>query len=416
VPLALVSVVDDGRDVLASCAGAPERWAPAGELRLAPSFCRQVVASRRPVVVEDGRGDPVLEDDPAVADLDVGAYAGVPLATAEGRVVGAFCVVDGEPRLWTSGELAVLTDLAASAMTEIALRDDVAERRRTEAALRESEERFRLLVEGTTDHGLFTLDPEGRVASWNAAAEAMTGYRADEIVGRHFGVLYSPEACAAGHPERELELAVASGRCEEQGWRVRRDGTSFWAGVVITALRDPAGRLRGFSKVMRDISERKRVDDALREQSALLDLVPAALFVRDAVTSELTYWSSGARRAYGWAAEEALGRDPHELLETAWPEAPEAVAEKLGTAGRWEGEVRHRTRDGREVVMLSRQALQRDGAGRPRAVLEINTDITERKAAEERLRESEARMRTLVQTAPNAILCVDGDGRVVLAN
>jgi formate hydrogenlyase transcriptional activator len=139
---------------------------------------------------------------------------------------------------------------------------DVSERKRAEDALRESEERFRLLVEEVKDYGIFMLDPGGRVRSWNAGAQRIKGYRPEEIVGEHFSRFYTPEDVARGKPEEGLRLAATDGRWEEEGWRVRKDGTHFWANVVITALHGRDGALTGFTKVTRDITERKREKEA----------------------------------------------------------------------------------------------------------------------------------------------------------
>src|SRR5215210_3701497 len=133
------------------------------------------------------------------------------------------------------------------------------ERPTPDESLRPSEEQFRLLVEGVKDYAIFMLDPEGRVASWNTGAESIKGYQAQEIIGRHFSVFYPPEAIARGWPEHELEVAQREGRYEEEGWRVRKDGSTFWANVVITPLYGRERRLRGFAKVTRDMTERKRI-------------------------------------------------------------------------------------------------------------------------------------------------------------
>jgi PAS domain S-box-containing protein len=124
---------------------------------------------------------------------------------------------------------------------------------------RESNELFRLLVEGVKDYAIFMLDPEGKVASWNPGAERIKGYRAEEILGRHFSVFYPSEATEAGWPDRELQLAQEEGRFEDEGWRLRKDGSQFWANVVITPLYDPENRLRGFAKVTQDLTERRRI-------------------------------------------------------------------------------------------------------------------------------------------------------------
>jgi PAS domain S-box-containing protein len=121
----------------------------------------------------------------------------------------------------------------------------------------ETEDLYRLLVESVQDYAIFVLDPTGRVASWNPGARRIKGYEASEIIGKHFSTFYPPDDLAAGKPEWELEVVREVGRYEEEGWRVRKDGTRFWANVVITALRDSEGTLRGFAKVTRDLTERR---------------------------------------------------------------------------------------------------------------------------------------------------------------
>jgi len=133
---------------------------------------------------------------------------------------------------------------------------------------RENPELFRLLVEGVKDYAIFMLDPEGHIISWNSGAESIKGYRSEEIIGQHFSVFYPPDAIARGWPEHELKVASKEGRFEDEGWRVRKDGSTFWANVVITALYDREQRLRGFAKVTRDMTERKRME-ALEETDTL---------------------------------------------------------------------------------------------------------------------------------------------------
>ena len=129
---------------------------------------------------------------------------------------------------------------------------------------------FRLLVESVRDYGIFMLEPDGRVATWNAGAERIKGYKAEDIIGRHFSTFYPPEDIAADKPGRELVDAAAAGRFEDEGWRVRKDGTLFWANVIITALRDRSGRLVGYAKVTRDLTERRRAEVALRQANVEL--------------------------------------------------------------------------------------------------------------------------------------------------
>jgi PAS domain S-box-containing protein len=141
---------------------------------------------------------------------------------------------------------------------------DVTERKLTEQRLRESEERFRLLVDSVKDYAISMLDPEGRVVSWNQGAERIRGYTAEEMIGESCARFFLPEDVAAGRPQALLARAAAEGRCEDEGWRVRKDGARYWADVVITALRDEDGKLRGFSNVARDMTERRRAEEALR--------------------------------------------------------------------------------------------------------------------------------------------------------
>jgi len=145
---------------------------------------------------------------------------------------------------------------------------DITAHKEAEIALLQSEERFRLLVEGVKDYAIFAIDTEGRVVSWNSGAERIKGYRREEIIGKHFSVFYLPEEVADGKPERDLQIAAAEGRLEDAGgWRVRKDGSRFYANMLISAIRDKDGTLRGFTKVTRDITDRKRAEDAVRQLS-----------------------------------------------------------------------------------------------------------------------------------------------------
>lgn len=132
------------------------------------------------------------------------------------------------------------------------------------------EQYFRLLIDAVKDYAIFMLDPHGKVSSWNHGAERMKGYRAGEIIGKHFSCFYPEEDARAGKPQRELEIAAREGTYEEEGWRLRKDGSRFWANVVITALRDHRGALVGFAKITRDVTERMRADEAQRELSVKL--------------------------------------------------------------------------------------------------------------------------------------------------
>jgi len=150
--------------------------------------------------------------------------------------------------------------------------EDVTDRNLAERTLRDSEERFRLLIQGVRECAIFQLDPAGHVVSWNAGAERLKGYRAEEIIGKHFSVLYLREDVMSGKPGLNLKEAAQHGQTEDEGWRVRKDGSRFWANVVITALRDQQGNLLGFAKLTRDMTERREKEEALTKAKELLEL------------------------------------------------------------------------------------------------------------------------------------------------
>jgi PAS domain S-box-containing protein len=162
-------------------------------------------------------------------------------------------------QFWANVVLTRILDQDGSVLGFSKITRDLTTRREHEELLRRSEERFRTLVEGVRDYAIFMLDPEGRIASWNAGAQQAKGYDASEIIGRHFSIFYPADVVASGWPERELAIALDEGRCEDENWRIRKDGTRFWASVVITALYDQSGKHIGFSKVTRDLTDKRRV-------------------------------------------------------------------------------------------------------------------------------------------------------------
>ena len=175
-----------------------------------------------------------------------------------------------------------------------------------------TEEPFRLLVEAVQDYAIFVLDPTGRIATWNIGAEKIKGYKASEIIGQHFSIFYAQDAVASGWPDEELRRANAAGRFEDEGWRVRKDGTRFWANVIITRLSGPKGELRGFAKITRDLSERRRYDEALRESEERFRLLiegvsDYAIFMLDP-DGIVQSWNSGAQKITGLSAHEAIGK------------------------------------------------------------------------------------------------------------
>jgi PAS domain S-box-containing protein len=199
-----------------------------------------------------------------LASLEIGSYIGVPLR-ARGQVFGVLSIaMGGSGRHYTERDLELAVSLADRAALAI---DNARLLQQTERARDRSESIFRLMVESVKDYAIFMLNPEGVITTWNRGAELIKGYRADEIIGRHFSTFYPPDVAATGKCELELEIARREGRFQEEGWRVRKDGSLFWANVTITAITDEKGELRAFGKVTRDLTERKRAEERLAEEA-----------------------------------------------------------------------------------------------------------------------------------------------------
>jgi PAS domain S-box-containing protein len=269
-------------------------------------------------------------------------------------------------------------------------------------------ETLRLLIDSTTDYAIFLLDPAGNVLSWNAGAQRMKGYRPEEIIGRHFSTFYTDEANQRRWPQQELEFASRDGRFEDEGWRVRKDGTLFWANVVITALRDETGKLVGFGKVSRDLSERRRADQALRESEERMRLiiestVDYAIFMLDP-QGYVASWNPGAERIKGYRADEIIGKHfsvfyPEEVAKSGWPEEE---LERATADGRFEDEGWRIRKDGSRFYANVIISALRGADGKLRGFAKVTRDISHRKKNEERIeqltRELEARVAELARS------------------
>jgi PAS domain S-box-containing protein len=280
----------------------------------------------------------------------------------------------------------------------VLVRRELAGRQLAEVALRESEERLRLLVESVRDYAIYMLDPAGRVATWNRGAQQIKGYTREEIIGQHFSRFYPPEAVAAGAPANALRVAAAAGRFEEETWRVRKDGSRFWADVVITPVRDPRGQVIGFAKVTRDLTERQRAEEALRASEERFRIL--AVTANDAIISAdgrgyITYFNPAAERIFGYTPVDVIGQPLTVLMPERFRDAHRAgVARYLATGeARVVGrtvELVGRRQDGTEFpVELSLASWKRGGEI---AFTAIIRDVTERKRIDELLRRHTAQL------------------------
>ena len=215
-----------------------------------------------------------------------------------------------------SSRWALRTDVHGKPTAVLESNRDVTERKFTEDALRQSEEKFRLLIQSVQDYAIFMLDPNGIVTTWNEGAERIKGYRAEEIVGQHFSRFYPPDDIARGRPALEIKIAAEQGRFDEEGWRVRKNGSRFWANVTVTAMRDVAGQLRGFGKVTRDITDRKRAEERFR---GLLEAAPDAMVVVNQ-NGEIVLLNVQAEKHFGYRRDELLGQRVKSIIPAGFGE------------------------------------------------------------------------------------------------
>jgi len=288
-------------------------------------------------------------------------------------------------------------------------------RRLAEEALRESEESYRMLLHGIQDYAIFMMDPRGQILNWNAGAERIKGYKAEEIIGYNFSCFFPPEDINRGRPEEVLRTTAASGRHEEQGMRVRKDGSRFLASLTFTALRDPAGNLRGFSELSHDLSESKESGAKYR---GLLEAAPDAMVVVNQCR-EIVLLNLQAEKQFGYYRDELVGQKVTNIIPKGFAErliaddlrtAADALAQQIGTGLELIG----RRKDGSEFpieIMLS-SLESAEGI----LVTAAIRDISVRKAAEEHLAQMEGRYRGLLEAAPDAMVVVDQGGEIVLLN
>ncbi len=255
----------------------------------------------------------------------------------------------------------------------------------------------RLLVESVRDYAIFALDADGYILSWNAGAQRIKGYSAAEVIGQHFSIFYPRELVAGGFPEFELRTAANTGRFEDEGWRIRKDGSRFWANVVITALRNERGELTGFAKVTRDLTERREAEEALRESEERFRLIiegvrDYAIFMLD-LNGNVATWNTGAERLEGYRAKEIVGGHfskfyPAADVAAGTPERDIAVAAKVG---RFEADGWRVRKDGASFWANMLITALNDRTGKLIGYVVVTRDLTERRAAERRASDAAAK-------------------------
>jgi PAS domain S-box-containing protein len=292
---------------------------------------------------------------------------------------------------------------------------DSTRRQLAEEAFRGSEEKYRRLIEGVQDHAILMLGPRGEIASWNPGAEHMTGCTPGEVIGQNFSRFFPADDIQRGRLEEILRMAAASGLHEEQGIRVRKDGTRFLARTTFTASRDPAGKLRGFTVISRDLSGSRESETKYR---GLLEAAPDAMVVVNQ-GGEIVLLNVQAEKQFGYRRDELLGQKVTNIIPDGFAErlvadhlrsAEDAVAQRIGTGIELTG----RRKDGSAFpieIMLS-PLESAEGI----LVTAAIRDISVRKAAEKHIAQMEGRYRGLLEAAPDAMVVVNQDGAIVLLN
>ncbi len=256
------------------------------------------------------------------------------------------------------------------------------------------QDQYKILIDNIKDYGIFMLDPEGYIRTWNRGAQLIKGYAENEILGRHFSVFYTPSDLKAQLPQRELKRALLEGKCEEEGWRLRKDGSMFWANIVITPLFDSSGHHMGFTKVTRDLTDRAFAERALKESEEKFRLMVEA--VRDYViimldpAGRIISWNSGAERIKGWTEKEILGAH-FSVFYTEEDRQSGKVEIEINTAireGRFEDYGWRVKKDGNRFFANVILTALFDEQGKLKGFCKITRDITEKMESDEALKKA----------------------------
>lgn len=260
-------------------------------------------------------------------------------------------------------------------------------KKQSDLTLQESEERYRILVSSVKDYAIFMLDPSGTIISWNEGARQIKGYMAEEIIGKHMSVFYTDEDIKRGEPAHNLDMARSLGRFENEGWRVRKDGSAFWVNIVFTALYAPNGKLLGFAKVTRDITEKKTSEDQIAYMARLMEDTSDAIFSTDSFFIIRT-WNKAAELLFGYNFEEVKGRLATEILRSKMRQKErKLIQQELLEVGYWKGETHYLKKDDSVLTIALSVSRVRNADGIIDGFVMVCRDFTERKKLEWQLQQ-----------------------------
>ena len=270
----------------------------------------------------------------------------------------------------------------------VSIAKDVTKQKEEDQKLKASEEQFRLLINNVKDQAIFMLDVNGNVASWNSAAEKLEGYTTDEIIGKSATIFYTTEGQAIKELNENLLKAKKNGFFETKGWRVRKNGLAFWANIVYTALYDENGKLTGYSKVVKDITEGKKAAEQIAYLARLLEDTGDAVFSTD-INFNVKSWNRAAETFFGYSAMEAIGKPVADVVRPQiTEEARQELRENMRQNGGWRGEVVYLKKDGTALIVLVSNAATRNEKNEIDGFVTVCRDISQRKKLEEKLKRS----------------------------
>jgi two-component system, cell cycle sensor histidine kinase and response regulator CckA len=413
-PVSLISLVAEDHQFFKSATGLPEPWASERSAPISFSFCGGVAASGEPLVLEDARRHPLLRHNPVIRELGWVSYAGVPLITREGQVIGSFCVIDKTPRLWSERDIALLQDLAASVGTEIELRTQIAERRSAERGRRESQDQFHSTFE---DSGVGTalISTDGRWLRVNRAFCDLLDCTHDDLIGFSIEARTHPEDAPA---HREALRLLLAGECRTYTMEtryLRPSGEIVWGLVNVSLVAGPEGQPSHLIAGIQDITERKQTEAALYERQERYRLLAKAsneaVWDWDLVT-DLVMWDEGTGPLLDYQPAH-LGDSAAWWYDRIHPGDRERVVAGIDQAivqgaPNWSDEYRFRRADGSYTVVRNRAHIVRDEAGTPSRVIGAMTESTTPR--------QDPRLSQVLEALPLAVWLVDKQGQVVLSN